>query len=73
VDPTHPTLRGFELQYQWVSVQEEDFGLGVIVMFCSALVFFVLLFGVILFNSDLVDQVGPIPGSTSRARKNRSN
>jgi len=71
VDPSHPTLRGFELQYQWTSVQEEDFGFGVIVMFCSAIVAFLVLFCVIVFNSELMD-VPPTPAA-SRARKNRIN
>eukprot|EP00598_Pedospumella_elongata_P017038 CAMPEP_0184993464 /NCGR_PEP_ID=MMETSP1098-20130426/45667_1 /TAXON_ID=89044 /ORGANISM="Spumella elongata, Strain CCAP 955/1" /LENGTH=194 /DNA_ID=CAMNT_0027519303 /DNA_START=97 /DNA_END=681 /DNA_ORIENTATION=+ len=71
VDPSHPTLRGFELQYQWTSVQEEDFGLGVIVMFCSAIVAFLVLFSVIVCNSELMD-VPPTPAA-SRARKNRMN
>lgn len=44
VDPTHPALRGFEIVYEWESVQEEDFGLGVIVMFMSAVLsMFVML------------------------------
>jgi len=69
VDPTHPALRGFELQYHWTSVQEEDFGFGVIVMFCSAIVAFVVLFSVVVCNSELMD-AGPASRPT-RARKNR--
>ena len=44
LDPSHPALRGFQLEYRWESVEEEDFALGVVVMFISALLGFVLLF-----------------------------
>mmetsp|Transcript_21372 Transcript_21372/g.29406 ORF Transcript_21372/g.29406 Transcript_21372/m.29406 type:complete len:221 (+) Transcript_21372:281-943(+) len=44
LDSSHPALRGFEMEYIWESVQEEDFGLGVIVMFSSAVIGFVTLF-----------------------------
>lgn len=69
VDPTHPTLRGFELQYRWENVQEEDFGLGVIVMFCSALTAFFVLFTVVICNSELMDS---LPSSQSRPVTNRN-
>lgn len=58
IDPTHPALRGFELQYRWESVQEEDFGLGVQVMFCACLLAFVAVFLVVVCSSELVE---PIP------------
>jgi hypothetical protein len=50
-------LRGFELQYRWENVQEEDFGLGVQVMFCSCLVAVTVLFLVVVCNSDLMETV----------------
>lgn len=54
VDPTHPALRGFELEYTWESVQEEDFGLGVIVMFVSAVVSIFVMICLVLSNSDIM-------------------
>lgn len=62
IDPTHPALRGFVLQYSWESVQEEDFGLGVQAMFCSCLVAFMVMFLVVVCNSELMD---PAPRSSS--------
>jgi hypothetical protein len=55
LDPSHPALRGFELQYRWESVQEEDFGLGVQVMFCACLAAFLAMFTVVICGSDLMD------------------
>eukprot|EP01040_Poterioochromonas_malhamensis_P010785 gene10785-11756_t len=37
IDPTHPTLRGFELVYTWENVQEEDIALAIQVLFASDL------------------------------------
>lgn len=54
VDPTHPALRGFELEYTWESVQEEDFVLGVIVMFVSAVVSIFVMICLVLSNSDIM-------------------
>ena len=62
IDPSHPALRGFELQYSWESVQEEDFGLGVQVMFCSCLVAFFVMFLVVVCGSELME---PVPRSSS--------
>ena len=74
IDPTHPALRGFELQYKWENVQEEDFGLGAQVMFCSCLISFIVLFLIVICNSELVDVVpmAPSTGSSGKYRKNRS-
>jgi hypothetical protein len=48
IDPTHPTLRGFELEYHWESVQEEDLSLGIQVLFTSAVLgYLVLLFSLL--------------------------
>ena len=73
IDPSHPTLRGFEIDYRWESVQEEDFGLGVVVMFTSCLVGFVVLFLLVICNSDLVEMPGSkwSNGKSPRARPNR--
>jgi len=68
VDSTHPTLRGFEIEYRWESVQEDDFGMGVTVLFVSALMGFSLLFGMILCHGETVD--GPTrPKASSRYKK----
>jgi hypothetical protein len=66
VDPTHPALRGFEIVYRWESVQEEDFGSGVIVMFTASLIGFVVLFTLVICNSELMD-LPPTPASSSRS------
>jgi hypothetical protein len=63
IDPSHPALRGFELQYNWESVQEEDFGLGVQVMFCTCLLAFVVVFLVVVCNSELMDPIPQRPGA----------
>ena len=44
LDPSHPALRGFEMEYRWESVQEEDFDLGVATLFLSAVLGFFLIF-----------------------------
>ena len=44
LDPSHPALRGFEVEYKWDSVQEEDFELGVATLFLSAVLGFFLIF-----------------------------
>lgn len=67
IDPTHPALRGFELQYRWESVQEEDFGLGVQVMFCACLLAFVVVFLVVVCNSELVEPIPRTSGSGGSA------
>eukprot|EP01036_Dinobryon_divergens_P030212 gene30212-39418_t len=44
LDPSHPALRGFEVEYKWDSVQEEDFELGVATLFLSGVLGFFLIF-----------------------------
>lgn len=64
IDPSHPALRGFELQYRWESVQEEDFGLGVQTMFCACLLAFLVMFTVIVCGSELMDLSPQSAGSS---------
>jgi len=66
VEASHPALRGFEIEYQWESVQEEDFGAGVITMFLAALLGFLVLFLMILCNGEIVE--GPTYLSTSKTK-----
>lgn len=48
----HPSLRTFEVKYRWVSVQEEDFAFGVQIMFVGAVIGFLILFCVVIYNSE---------------------
>lgn len=68
VDPSHPALRGFQLEYRWENVQEEDFGLGVVSMFISALLGFVVIFFMIVCSSEMSNSLDtPIVKSSSDA------
>lgn len=49
---THPALRGFELEYRWENVAEEDFALGVIFMFWSVIIGFIVLFITIFYYTE---------------------
>lgn len=62
VDPTHPSLRGFEIDYRWESVQEEDFGLGVVVLFGSATIGVVVLFFMVVCCGDVEEARSGISG-----------
>jgi len=73
VDPTHPALRGFELEYTWESVQEEDFGLGVIVMFISAVVSIFVMICLVLFDSDIMGASASASASISSSSKAKHN
>jgi hypothetical protein len=57
IDASHPALRGFELDYRWESVQEEDFALGVIFMFCSVILGFLILFFMVVCTDDSSDVI----------------
>lgn len=67
LDSSHPALRGFEMEYVWESVQEEDFGLGVIVMFSSAVIGFVFLFFLAI-----VDESNTSEKWIQQSRRNKS-
>lgn len=83
MDPTHPSLRGFEIDYRWESVQEEDFGLGVVVLFSSACIGVFVLFFMIICCGDVEEaRSGPsgkdresprTPGGSSVSRKGATN
>jgi hypothetical protein len=64
IDPTHPTLRGFELEYHWESVEEEDLTLGIQVLFISAVFGFFVLAGM-LFCYTEIDYITTEPNPTS--------
>jgi hypothetical protein len=66
MDPTHPTLRGFNLEYQWDSVQEEDFAFGVRVLFMSAIIGFIVILSMICSHISIFDRNDP------RSKKNSS-
>lgn len=55
MDPTHPTLRGFHIEYVWDSVQEEDFSLGARVMFTLAILFVLGIFAMVCAHVDFVE------------------
>ena len=67
-------MRGFELEYTWESVQEEDFGLGVIVMFsifvmiCSAVVSIFVMICLVLCNSDIMGASIPSSIKTKQSK-----
>lgn len=48
LDPSHPSLTGFELVTKWEGVQEENFARGIFVLFWSVLIIFIGLFVVVM-------------------------
>jgi hypothetical protein len=50
-------------------VQEEDFGLGVQVMFCAGLAAFLAMFTVVICGSDLMDLTTQSTGGSSGSGK----
>ena len=59
MDPTHPILRGFILEYQWDSVQEEDFAMGVQALFLSVIVGFIAILCMICSHVSIFDNSDP--------------
>ena len=52
IDPTHPSLRGFEIQYHWENVEEEDFSAGMRALVVSAFLGVLIIFVVVMMNAE---------------------
>jgi hypothetical protein len=52
LDPQHPSLTAFDLEYRWEAVQESDLRLGVVAMFVITLLLLCFLVGYITCTYD---------------------
>lgn len=52
IDPSHPTLRGFQLEYEWRDAPIEDPRFGLQVLCFSCFIGFIILVVAILVNLD---------------------
>lgn len=52
IDPTHPSLHGFEIVYKWKEAEVEDPIFGLQVLCGTALVAFMIIFMVIIVNAE---------------------
>lgn len=52
LDPSHPSLRGFELEYRWKEAPVEDPLFGLQVLCGTCLIGFMLIFIVVILNAE---------------------
>lgn len=65
IDPSHPTLRGFEIEYIWENVAEDDVLLGAQTLFISTIFGFLVLVTIVLWNTNY----DGIPSSSDSEKK----
>jgi hypothetical protein len=73
IDPTHPTLRGFRLSYQWENVQTEDFDLAKKVLLASTLGLFIFLFFYTFYESEREDMIEKEAAAAAAATNTNTN
>lgn len=52
VDASHPAMTAFELVHRWEAVHDNDFRLGIVVMFSSTLLIIILMISYIAYTYD---------------------
>ncbi len=73
LDSSHPTLRGFELEYKWENAQEEDFRAGLISMFLSCMVGLVAIIGwVFLWSDSTISSQQNVQSSTGSGKSGKT-
>ena len=75
LDPNHPSLTAFDVEYQWEAVQEDDLRIAILVMFVITLLLVGFSVGYITCTYDRPDPVstaGAAKGKTS-VKPNQSN
>ena len=65
VEPPHPSLTAFELVHKWEAVHDNDFRLGIVVMFSCTLLLLILMISYIAYSYDR-DQYAPTKSDTRR-------
>ena len=50
LDPAHPSLTAFEVEYKWKGIQEQDVVSGIYAMFILTIIWLIILFIVVVYN-----------------------
>lgn len=70
IDPTHPSLHGFEIVYKWKEAEVEDPVFGLQVLCGTSLIAFMIIFMVIIVNAE--DEEAAESNKKERAQKTPS-
>lgn len=73
IDPSHPTLRGFQLEYEWRDAPIEDPRFGLQVLCFSCFIGFIILVVVIVINADAeAEEISATADGSSHRRTNNT-